>query len=185
MSSEKQHTPQHEELLKRQALEQQEVKEVLVFIRKYAKPAIIALVVICVIVLADKALKAQRHKKEVAADSALMQAKNPADLQAIVRVACQAAVMDTLSDFTYNNGVALMKLIDDHDVELRRFPDEVLNQLGTISSEFIREMATESELMGRIFASYQAYMDIVSPWTDISERTLLNLRPELLTTGQE
>jgi hypothetical protein len=59
MSSEKKHTPQHEELLKRQALEQQEVKEVLVFIRKSATPATFALVVICVIVLADTPLKAQ------------------------------------------------------------------------------------------------------------------------------
>ena len=101
----------------------------------------------------------------------------PTDLQSIVKVACKAAVMDSLSDFTYNNGVALKKLIDDHGVELRRFPDEVLNQLGTISSEFVQEMAAESELMGRIFASFQAYMDIVRPWTDISERTLLNLRP--------
>ena len=86
--------------------------------------------------------------------------------------------MDGLSDFTYNNGVALKKLIDDHDVELRRFPDEVLERLGTISSEYINELALESELMGRIVASFQAYMDIVKPWTDISERTLLNLRPE-------
>ena len=66
----------------------------------------------------------------------------PADLQAIVKVACQASVMDSLSDFTYNNGVALKKLLDEHGVELRRFPDEVLNHLGTISREFMREMAT-------------------------------------------
>jgi TRAP-type mannitol/chloroaromatic compound transport system substrate-binding protein len=103
----------------------------------------------------------------------------PADLQAIVRVACQAAVMDSLSDFTYHNGVALKNLLEEHKVQLRRFPDEVLNHLSAISDDVIREMADESELSQRIYASFQAYMEIVRPWTDISDRTLMNLRPDL------
>lgn len=100
----------------------------------------------------------------------------PADLQAIVRVACQAAVMDTLSDFTYNNGIALKKLIEEHGVELRRFPDKVLNRLEEISIELLEEMAAESELMGRIYASFKAYTEIVRPWTTISDQAILNMR---------
>jgi TRAP-type mannitol/chloroaromatic compound transport system substrate-binding protein len=101
----------------------------------------------------------------------------PEDLQAIVKVACQAAVLDTLSDFTYNNGVALKKLVEEHGVELRRFPDEVLEKLSTLSDELMRELANETELMGRIYNSLKAYSDIVNPWTNISDRALLNLRP--------
>jgi len=103
----------------------------------------------------------------------------PPDLQAIVKVACQAAVMDSLSDFTYNNGVALNNLVNEHGVELRRFPDEVLNQLSAISDEFMRELAAETELMGRIYGSYRDFTDIVRPWTAISDQALLNLRPGL------
>jgi TRAP-type mannitol/chloroaromatic compound transport system substrate-binding protein len=102
----------------------------------------------------------------------------PVDLQAIVRVACQAAVTDTLSDFTYNNGIALKKLLDEHGVELRRFPDEVLSHLGAIRDDVMREMAAKTELMDRIYASFQAYQEIVNPWTAISDRALLNLRPD-------
>ncbi len=102
----------------------------------------------------------------------------PADLQAIVRVACQAAVMDNLSDFTYNNGIALKTLVDKHGVELRRFPDEVLGTLSTIRDKLMSEMAEKDELMGRIYASFQAYQKIVNPWTAISDRALLNLRPD-------
>ena len=102
----------------------------------------------------------------------------PADLQAMVKVACQAAVMDTLSDFTYNNGIALRHLLTEHKVQLRRYPDEVLQRLSEISQELVVEMAGESDLMGRIYASYKAFQDIVNPWTDISDRTLLNLRPD-------
>lgn len=101
----------------------------------------------------------------------------PTDLKAIVRVACQAATLDSLSEFTYNNGVALKNLVDEHGVELRRFPDEVLTQLNAISAQYMRELANETELMGRIYASYLAFTDIVRPWTAISDQTLLNLRP--------
>ena len=102
----------------------------------------------------------------------------PVDLQAIVRVACQASVLDMLSDFTYNNGIALKKLLDEHNVELRRYPDEVLDHLGSISTEMIRDLGNESELAGRIYASFMAYSDIVKPWTAISDHSLLNLRPD-------
>lgn len=103
----------------------------------------------------------------------------PADLKAIVKIACQATTMDMLSDFTYNNGVALKKLIDEHDVQLRRYPDEVLNRLSTISEEFLLELAAETDLMRRIYASYRSFTDIVRPWTTISDQALLNLRPGL------
>ena len=100
----------------------------------------------------------------------------PADLQAIVKTACQAAVTDTLSDFTYNNGIALKKLIEEHGVELRRFPDEVLERLQEISDELLLEMANESDLMARIYASFKVYMDIVRPWTTISDLATLEMR---------
>jgi len=79
-----QHSPQHEEVLKKQALEQQEVKEVLVFLQKYAKPAAVVIITICVLVLADKFFKSQRVKKELRADTALMHAQNAEDLEAIL-----------------------------------------------------------------------------------------------------
>lgn len=102
----------------------------------------------------------------------------PEDLQAVVSVACQAMVMDALSEFTYNNGVALKRLVEEHHVELRRFPDEVLRHLGDISRQVMEELSAEDEMTGRIYASFRAFQEIVNPWTDISERTLLNLRPE-------
>lgn len=102
----------------------------------------------------------------------------PEDLQSIVRVACQATVMDSLSEFTYNNGVALKKLVEEHGVELRNFPDEVLHRLESISKELMAELSREDEMMGRIYASFQSYLEIVRPWTSISDRALLNLRPD-------
>lgn len=78
------HSPQHEEVLRKQALEQSEVKEVLVFFRKYAKPAAIVIIAVCAFILVDKFLKSQRYKKEATADTALINAQGISDLQEIV-----------------------------------------------------------------------------------------------------
>ena len=84
MSSQKQHSPQHEELLKKQSLEQQEVKEVLNFITKYAKPTAIVVVAVCAFFLVDRYFKSSRLQKEIEADSALLQASSTYDYQAIL-----------------------------------------------------------------------------------------------------
>ena len=53
----------------------------------------------------------------------------PDDLQMIVLSASKAANLDGLSELTARNNQALHSLVTQHQVELRRFPDEVLQQL--------------------------------------------------------
>ena len=84
MSSEKQHSPQHEELLKKQSLEQQEVKEVMNFITKYAKPTAIVVIAVCAFFLVNRYFKSSRLQKEMKADAALLQASSAYDYQAIL-----------------------------------------------------------------------------------------------------
>lgn len=102
----------------------------------------------------------------------------PADLQAIVGIACQATTLDMLSDFTYNSGVSMKRLTEEHGVQLRRYPDDVLKHLSDISAEYVLEMSQETELMGRIYKSFTGYRDTVLPWTNISDRAVMNLRED-------
>lgn len=102
----------------------------------------------------------------------------PTDLQDIVKSACQANTQAMLADFTFNNGVALNSLLTKHDVQLRRFPDEVLHLLKDISTQLYDEMASGDAVIARIYESYNQFQKTVGPWTDISDRALLNLRPE-------
>jgi TolA-binding protein len=135
MSHDEQHSPQHEELLKKQALEQQEVTEVLVFIKKYIKPIAIALVVVCVITLTNRFFKGQRVQKEAAADSALMQARSVDDLQKV------------LNDYpsTLAEPKALMRLA------LEKFNAGQTTEAELLYIQFVKEhgdheLATQAEL---------------------------------------
>jgi TolA-binding protein len=84
MSHNKKHSDQHENLLKQQALEQQEVKEVLVFLKKYSKPVMTAILAVCIVVLAKQFIVNQKIKKRSQADSALMHANSAEALQNVL-----------------------------------------------------------------------------------------------------
>ncbi|MDZ7825435.1 MAG: hypothetical protein U5R48_04660 [Gammaproteobacteria bacterium] len=61
-------------------------------------------------------------------------------------------------------------------MEVRRFPDDVLQRLREISDQVVDEMGTRSPMAERIHASYTEYRDRVRDWSALSERAYLNVR---------
>ncbi|MGD2128054.1 MAG: TRAP transporter substrate-binding protein [Lysobacterales bacterium] len=100
----------------------------------------------------------------------------PVDLQAIVEVACKAANMDMYSEFEARNGDALKTLVEEHGVELRPFPDDVLAELKRVSTEVIEEAAAADEMSGKVWASLKDFMARVKPWTAIGSQYFVNHR---------
>lgn len=100
----------------------------------------------------------------------------PDDLQAIVEVAARAVHQDTLDEFTAKNNSALQTLIEEHGVELRRLPDEVLLALREASEEVVQEFARSSEFAGRVYASWSSFKDDVQNWHEISEEAFSEAR---------
>jgi len=99
----------------------------------------------------------------------------PADLQVILTEATRAASRDMLDDYTYNNALALEQL-KQQGVELKRFPDEVLVAMREHSEQVLGQLAEQSELNGRIWASMKAFQAQVEPMHEISEKELYNWR---------
>jgi TRAP-type mannitol/chloroaromatic compound transport system substrate-binding protein len=100
----------------------------------------------------------------------------PADLQAIVKYAFQAANMDMFADFEARNGEALQTLVEQHNVELRPFPDEVLAELGKASFEVVEAQAAADEMSGKVWASLKAYMEKVKKSTAVGSQYFVNRR---------
>ena len=100
----------------------------------------------------------------------------PPDLQSIVRVACKAANMDMFADFEARNGEALQTLVNEHKVELRPFPDEVLAELKRVSFEVFEEQAANDEMSAKVWTSLKAFMEQVKPWTKIGSQHFVNRR---------
>jgi len=100
----------------------------------------------------------------------------PPDLQAIVTTSCQSITADMLADFTYNNAIALHQLTQDPDIEIRRFPDDVLVLLRSMTLELVNEMSANDPMAARIQESYYGFLEQSIPNQRISEQAVLNTR---------
>ncbi len=98
------------------------------------------------------------------------------DLQKIVEVAARAINQDVLDEFTAKNNASLRALIEEHEVELRQFPDDVLIRLREISNEVLDELAETSEHAQKIVDSYRTFQAEVREWSKISEDAYLRAR---------
>ena len=99
----------------------------------------------------------------------------PPHLQAIVGEAARATTLDMMDDYTWNNALALEEL-KRQGVELRRFPAEVLAAMRDESEKVLAELAAQSELNGRIWASMKAFQAQVEPMHALSEKELYDWR---------
>ncbi|MGI9227920.1 MAG: TRAP transporter substrate-binding protein [Gammaproteobacteria bacterium] len=100
----------------------------------------------------------------------------PKDLQSIVLNACRVANQDMLAEYIARNNDALETLVNKHNVDVRKLPDEVLTRLAQISADVTSELGYTDPLARKIFDSYNNFYNKSRAWLDISERAYLNLR---------
>ncbi len=86
-----------------------------------------------------------------------------ADLQAVLRNAAEAAVTESVSQFTYFNAQAFRALQED-GVEFRSLPDEVLEALRPAVAEVLAEQATANPQFAQVMESYMAYLALARPF---------------------
>lgn len=100
----------------------------------------------------------------------------PADLQAIVRAAARQANQDMLDEYTARNNDALNSLVQEHNVQLRPFPEDVLAALKVAADETLEEVAATDELSKKAYDSFVEFRKNVRAWHEISERAYINAR---------
>lgn len=100
----------------------------------------------------------------------------PPDLQAIVTYAARASSQDMLDEFTARNNAALQDLIDNHGVQLRRLPDDVLLALYRGSEKVMQRLIAEDPMAAKVYESYKQFYDGVREYHHISEQAFINAR---------
>ncbi|MCO7227110.1 TRAP transporter substrate-binding protein [Pleionea sp. CnH1-48] len=100
----------------------------------------------------------------------------PADLQEIVKTACLMANGDMLMEFTDKNNTALKTLINEHKVDLRPLPEDVLKRFHELSKEVVAEQAEQDAISRKVYDSYTQFQQQVQPWHAISEQAFLGIR---------
>ena len=108
-------------------------------------------------------------------------AQLPTDLQAMVKVATQAINADMLNDYAAANSRSYTQLQKNNDVEILRYPDDVLIKLKNISYEILAEEASKDPLFAEVYASYKDFQESAEPYTEISEQAYGETRQLILT----
>lgn len=102
--------------------------------------------------------------------------KLPKDLQAIVRVAAKATNQDMLDEYTTRHVGALESLVNEHGVQLRQFPQDVMDGLRQTSAQVIAEQSAQDPMMQKVFDAYREYERGVRQYHLISEDAYSRLR---------
>ncbi|VAW75397.1 TRAP transporter solute receptor, unknown substrate 6 [hydrothermal vent metagenome] len=100
----------------------------------------------------------------------------PDDLKQIVQSAARVANQEILTEYVARNNQALQTLVNEHHVDVRKLPDEVLLRLRELSEQVVAEIAEKDELSRRTYASFKAFREQVMSWSAISEQAYLNAR---------
>ncbi len=103
--------------------------------------------------------------------------KLPEDLQTIVRTAAYKTNLWILSEFESRNNSYLQKLIKKHNVQLKRFSDDVLKAFREYTKDVISEITYKDPMSRKVYASYSKFQKDISSWAKISEvayHTMMN-----------
>ena len=100
----------------------------------------------------------------------------PKHLQVIIETAAKAVNQDMLDEYLAKNNQALTELVEVHGVELRRLPDDVIEEFRTISDQILEELAQEDETIAKVYNSYKSFKEDVSEYHKISEDAFIEAR---------
>ena len=100
----------------------------------------------------------------------------PNHLQVIIETATKAVNQDMLDEYLAKNNQALTELVEVHGVELRKLPDDVIEEFREISNKILDDLAKEDESIAKVYESYLNFKNTVSAYHEISEDAFVESR---------
>ncbi|MHA7880032.1 MAG: TRAP transporter substrate-binding protein [Saccharospirillum sp.] len=106
-------------------------------------------------------------------------AELPEDLQRIVEYACQAEYDQVASDFYANDPIALRTLVERHGVQVKYFPDDILQAGAEAARELLGELRDSNDaLVSKTANSYFEALAILRTRTENVDTRYLRAREE-------
>jgi TRAP-type mannitol/chloroaromatic compound transport system substrate-binding protein len=96
--------------------------------------------------------------------------------KAIIEAAATAENDYSLAEFNARNGDALATLINEHNVELRKFSDDVMTAIGTAAGEVVAEVAAEDPMTQKVYESFLDFRTKAMGWARIADQAYWNAR---------
>jgi TRAP-type mannitol/chloroaromatic compound transport system substrate-binding protein len=97
----------------------------------------------------------------------------PADLQMIVRTACMAACLESVTWSEAVNGEALVDLVENEGVTAAVLPEPVVEALREATADVLATQAAADPMVQKVHDSYMGFKSAHDRWAGISERPWL------------
>ncbi len=97
-------------------------------------------------------------------------------LKAVVENACRAENAYALAEAEWQNASALKRLVDEFQVNVRPYPEPVLEAARLAARDVMADFQTRDDLSSRIHRSMQAAKDRLGPWSRVSQAAFFNAR---------
>ena len=68
----------------------------------------------------------------------------------------------------------MKKMIDEENINIRRYPPEVLAQLRTYTEEILQEMADADPFSKKVYESYSNFRNRIVEWGSLTEKVFYN-----------
>ncbi len=94
----------------------------------------------------------------------------------LITVASKAVNMEVLSFFQAVNDSSYQKLINEHGVQMRQLPDDVMNALGQRAGEVCSSIAAEDPVSQELFSHIVEFRSSILRWTNTSEKEYMRVR---------
>jgi len=99
----------------------------------------------------------------------------PKDLQEIIVAATMAANMWTLCESEAKNNFYLDKMVKEHGIILKKFPDDVVKQLRAYSKEVLADIVAKDPMSKKVYDSYSKFQQQQLAWSKTSEQAYYSL----------
>lgn len=100
----------------------------------------------------------------------------PDDLQAIVAEACRAEAAFALAEAEHRNALALAALVNEHGVQLRRFPQVIIDAARVSANDVLAGFEAMGGIEARIYQSYTDMQRELTTWSRTSLEDFLGAR---------
>lgn len=98
------------------------------------------------------------------------------DLRAVIDHAAAAENAYAVAEADWFNAGSLRQIANEGRVDLRSFPDEVLDAARSIAEQVLTDRGQADARFGEILASYRAALDRLDPWARVGMRSFLDAR---------
>ena len=101
----------------------------------------------------------------------------PKNLQQVIETSCAAENSIMLAEYNANNARSFQSLKYKHNIDIRKYPVEVIKSLSEISDDVVSNIANEGDIERRIYESYAKYRQYSMHMRPFSQDEFITAEP--------